>query len=141
MQVQACAFDNVPASGVSLFSDAAATECALPSTLSQTLKAHSDEVWTLAFNSAGTLLASGSKDATLLLWERVGVTLTLRRRLFGHAMPLFFVKWQPAGSLLLSATQHAVLVHHADTGHVVCEIPAARCVHVTLDGINERMIA
>jgi transcription initiation factor TFIID subunit 5 len=33
------------------------------------LEGHTDEVWALAWSGDGSLLASGSKDNTLLLWD------------------------------------------------------------------------
>lgn len=63
---------------------------------------HEDEVWHLQFSHAGSLLASGTKDGTAVIWEMAGPRrrLTKRHTLKGHQGPVVFVTWSPDDSKL-----------------------------------------
>lgn len=124
MQVQACVYSNLPDARASLFEDYSAGTEQLPSRLAQTMNtAHTDEIWVLSWDSSGSLLASGSKDSTILLWSCRDHALHFRRRLFGHTTPITSIKWHPTSTVLMSISQSTVLLHRADTGSVLCEMP------------------
>lgn len=67
-------------------------------TLSRTLSEHS-QVWSLAFNPDGQILASGSQDGTLNLWNwRTGELIRTLR----HSDPVIDVVFSPDGQTLSS---------------------------------------
>lgn len=66
------------------------------------LSGHTAEVRSLAFNSQGTMLASGSEDTTIKLWD--AETGTLLCTLDGHTAPVRSVSFNAPGSLLVSAS-------------------------------------
>lgn len=59
------------------------------------------EVWNIAFNSDGTLLASGTLDGTLQLWDLI--TGRERATLNGHSRQINNLSFSPDGSLLASS--------------------------------------
>jgi len=59
------------------------------------------EVWSMAFNPNGTLLAAGSLDGRLSLWDlSTGKTRTVLK---GHTSPITHLTFSPDGKLLASA--------------------------------------
>ena len=67
------------------------------------LKGHNALVYSLAFSPSGKLLASGSFDNTIKLWEYPsGKEL---RSLGGHAAPVYCVAFSPDGAVLASSSQ------------------------------------
>jgi WD40 repeat protein len=75
-------------------------------TLAQTpteLKGHTALVYTLAFSPDGKLLASGSYDNTIKLWDYPAWKEA--NTLKGHTAPVYCVAFSPDGTLLASASQ------------------------------------
>jgi WD40 repeat protein len=68
----------------------------------QTLKGHTDRVQSVAFSSDGRLLASGSDDKTIQLWDPA--TGTLQQTLKGHTGRVKSVAFSPNGRLLASCS-------------------------------------
>jgi len=75
----------------------------LPVTCLKTLRGHLSRVWTIAFSPDGQMLASGSDDQTIRLWNaRDGTCLTV---LQGHTSGVTSVRFSPNGQLLATASE------------------------------------
>jgi WD40 repeat protein len=68
----------------------------------QTLESHSHWVWSVAFSQDGQLLASGSEDKTIKLWDPT--TGALKHTLEGHSDPILSVAFSQDGQLLASGS-------------------------------------
>ena len=71
-------------------------------TLQQTLKGHSDWVWSVAFSPDGQMLASSSDDKTVRLWETA--TGALLQNFKGHSDCIQSVAFSPDSRLLASGS-------------------------------------
>lgn len=68
----------------------------------QRLEGHSDTIYTMALSPDGSMLASGSADRTIRLWDmRTGKT---RRSLSGHEKTIRNIAFSPCGKLLASGS-------------------------------------
>ena len=77
--------------------------------LIQTLGAHTKPVLSVAFSSDGSLLASGSKDTNIILWN---TTSWSEVRVIGgeHTDDVNGVAFSPDGSLLISGSSDGKLI-------------------------------
>lgn len=82
---------------VSLLEDHTCESNGFPIQTLHVLKDHSDEVWYCRFSPDGLKLASGSKDATVIIWDVDPNELKVRYRktLDGHVEGVSFITWSP----------------------------------------------
>src|SRR2546421_5185391 len=71
-------------------------------TLRHTLQGHSKEILRIAWSPDGRVLASGSVDNTIRLWD--GQTGQPRRTLEGHSERVYSLAWSPDGRALASGS-------------------------------------
>ncbi|XP_048880810.1 WD repeat-containing protein 26-like isoform X2 [Brienomyrus brachyistius] len=75
-----------------------------PCTTQQVLTEHCNEVWFCRFSNDGTKLATGSKDATVIIWQVDPDSHQLRalRTLEGHAYGVSYLAWSPDDTYLVA---------------------------------------
>ena len=74
----------------------------------QTLEGHMDWVSSVAWNSQGTLLASGSHDTTIKIWDTK--TWECVQTLEGHTQGVRSVTWNPQGRLASGSLDKTIKV-------------------------------
>ncbi|KAG2501778.1 hypothetical protein HYH03_000278 [Edaphochlamys debaryana] len=120
-QVARCPFHNAADSRLSLFADyQAGVEC-LPTQTVQVLEQHTDEVWHIAFSHDGSMLASGSKDRTAILWsvQQRPPRLAPLHVLAGHAQPVALLVWAPDDRRIITCSEETLRVWDVATGQLV----------------------
>ncbi len=70
----------------------------------QVLKGHPTDVGALAFSPDGRFLASGSRDETVIIWERDGDGFSRSQTLHGHAFGVYALAFSPDGRFLASGS-------------------------------------
>jgi WD40 repeat protein len=79
------------------------------------------EVWNTAFNSQGTLLAAGSFDGTVRIWDRT--TGKLSREFGGHNGQVNLLAFSPDGSLLAYCDYTSLYIWDIQTGNSIAILP------------------
>ena len=86
--------------------------------------AHTSTVTALAFNPAGTILASASNDQTVILWD-VTRDFAPIRVLRAHTAPIRAMAFSPDGTRLVTAGADGLVVHwNVAQGQAVDSLPA-----------------
>ncbi|KAL1367755.1 hypothetical protein HN51_021873 [Arachis hypogaea] len=95
---------------VSLYEDHCCGRDQIPTTTTQILTGHRNEVWFVQFSNNGEHLASSSNDCTAIIWKVLeDGKLTLKHTLCGHHHAVSFVVWSPDDTKLLTCGNTEVL--------------------------------
>jgi len=100
-QIFDCLYHNT-AKSPSLYSDHSCDPSLFPRRTLLELSQHSDEVWFLEFSHDGTMLATASKDRTVIIYNTT--SFEVLHRLSEHEGAVTYVTWSPDGSKLVSCS-------------------------------------
>ncbi|KAL2660260.1 hypothetical protein GLYMA_03G169100v4 [Glycine max] len=82
----------------------------IPTSTTQILTGHKNEVWFVQFSNNGEYLVSSSNDCTAIIWKVLeDGKLTLKHTLCGHQHAVSFVAWSPDDTKLLTCGNTEVL--------------------------------
>lgn len=109
---------------ISLYHDHVCKSGPFPSVTTHVLADHHDEVWRIEWSPNGNLLASASKDKSVVIWQLQPPTPGNRRqysvaplhRLKGHRAPVDALAWSPDGETLVTAADKQIFVWNAKVG-------------------------
>jgi WD40 repeat protein len=88
---------------------------AAPWGLTVELRGHTDRIWDITFSPKSSMVASGSDDRTVRLWN--GHTGSHLRTLTGHTLGVWSVSFSPTGQILASSgMDKTVQIWNAHTG-------------------------
>eukprot|EP00743_Colponemidia_sp_Colp-15_P004437 GILK01004784.1.p1 GENE.GILK01004784.1~~GILK01004784.1.p1 ORF type:complete len:564 (+),score=107.43 GILK01004784.1:337-2028(+) len=108
-QKSQCLFHNSNDVNISLLHDHCCTKEELPSQTTRVLEKHTDEVWYLQFSHSGSLLASASKDQTVIIWDMEHPNMEPLHVLSGHSQAVAFVSWSRDDTMLLSCGNDCIV--------------------------------
>ncbi len=87
----------------SLFTDHVCDRVDFPLKTVLELRSHSDEVWFIQFSNDGSMLATASKDNTVIIYETV--TYRVLHTLSEHESGVCYVAWSPDDTKLITCAQ------------------------------------
>lgn len=109
--------------------------------VTQLLPGHKDYVRAVAFSADGTMLASGSYDSTLILWNVAG-GLQVHAALEGHEGAVYRIAFSPDGKILASASDDgAVRLWNVATGDPIGTLPHEHSVYSVAFRKDGKMLA
>ncbi|CAK8692223.1 unnamed protein product [Clavelina lepadiformis] len=98
-----------------------------PAVTQQVLNEHTDEIWFCCFSHNGKMLATGSKDSYVIIWNVDPVThrVTHARSLTGHTYGVGFLAWNPTDTHIIACgTEEAseLWLWNAQTGELCSKL-------------------
>lgn len=88
------------------------------SKLIRTLPGHSSAIWSVDFHPDGKMIASGSADNTVKLWNTS--TGSLVHNLIGHTSSVYCLAFNPSGELLASGSfDRSILLWNVSSGQII----------------------
>lgn len=110
LQKDKCPFHNTKfdnnLEAVSLLMDHVCSKDQFPSTTIQIINDHCEDVLFTRFSPDGTMLATGSKDCTLIIWDVDMDTGTVRfKRTFdtgNHSWGVYYIAWSPDSQYVIA---------------------------------------
>lgn len=108
LQKEKCPYHNTKSTNnlddVSLLLDHVCSKDQFPCQTVQVLNDHCDDVWFLRFSPDGSMLATGSKDGTLIIWDVDKETGTVKhKRTFeNHSYGVSYLAWSPDCTFIIA---------------------------------------
>ena len=118
LQGEELRYNNIPIDTISdwIYRDISSIQPLVPETTTQILENHSDQVWDVRFSNQGTMLASTSKDKTLIVWKWTLETgMTCAHRINGQSSAPTSMSWSPDDRFLLTCGGNRKSVYQWDT--------------------------
>ena len=100
-QMKSCTRYNRRQQWNNLLEDCTAGDELVPRRTHLLLEHHTDEVWHIQFSGCGKMLASGSKDKTVIIWSLHDKPL-IKHHLKQHTDAVSYVAWSPDDKWLVS---------------------------------------
>jgi WD40 repeat protein len=85
------------------------------------LLSHSDAAWSLAWSATGQLIATASRDGSVIILD---LMTSEERALFDHGEPVYRAEFSPDGQRLATFSQKTVIIWNPRTGEKVANWPA-----------------
>ncbi|XP_067943708.1 WD repeat-containing protein 26-like [Watersipora subatra] len=107
-QVQLCKYHNRALNSspdnVSLLLDHSCSKESFPSITTHILNHHDDQVWFCRFSPDGSMLATGCKDGSIIVWEIKQTTneFNVKYQLKGHDYGVAHLAWSPDSKVLVA---------------------------------------
>lgn len=108
---------------ISLYHDHVCKSGSFPSVTTHVLADHHDEVWRIEWSPNGNMLASASKDKTVVIWQlqppaggKRQYSMAPLHRLKGHRGPVDALAWSPDGETLVTAADKQIYIWNAKVG-------------------------
>ncbi|CAK9781241.1 WD40 repeat-like protein [Cutaneotrichosporon oleaginosum] len=113
--------DNEP---ISLYTDHVCSSGSFPSVTTHVLMDHKDEVWRIEWSPDGYMLASASKDKTVVIWQLKPpsaengqqYSISFLHHLKGHRGAVDAMAWSPDSQTLVTASDEQIFIWDVKQG-------------------------